>query len=464
MQHAKSVTTTLFAPEPLVLTGSISPARRQALLHPPQVVVATPQVVGNDLVTRPFDLGRFSLIVFDEAHRAVGEYPYVAIGRANRDGPQARVLAMTASPGARIERIRAVWNNLGIAQFEYRTAHDPDVQPYVHGIGVETVEVPVPAEVRGLAIRIRTAVARQSEYLHRRGFLPTADVSRRELLELGNRLRAESARLRRGGGSPPAEMWGAITAHAIAMKGLHALELIESQGVEALRAFLEKQETGTRGRPTPSGRGFLADAEIVRVRDLLRSITLEHPKVQKTVDLVRQELGRRPESRVIVFAQYRQTAELLVTELGALGDPTVRPARFVGQASHGRDEGLSQKEQIGLLDRFRSGSLNVLVATSVAEEGLDIPATDLVIFYEPVPDVIRTIQRRGRTGRARAGRAIVLVAEGTRDVGMNRASGSREKRMHDMLERVAEEARRGPLRPPPEKPPLQTSLEEFGPS
>ena len=461
VQHAKSIETTLFAPAPLVLTGSISPARRHELLHPPQVVVATPQVIGNDLASGPFDLTKFSLIVFDEAHRAVGDYPYVVIGKANRGGPAARVLAMTASPGARIERIREVWNNLGIEQFEYRTAHDPDVQPYVHGIGVETVEVRMPAEVKGLAIRIRTAVAHQSSYLHSHGYLASAEASRRDLLELGDRIRRESERIRRAGGTPPAALWGAITAHAIAMKGTHALELIESQGVEALRAFLEKQVVGPRGRPTPSGRGFLADPEIVKVRELLSSLTLEHPKIQKAVDLVRQELGRSPPARIILFAQYRQTAELLVTELSKLGDAGIRAARFVGQATHGDDTGLTQKEQIGILDRFRSGAVNVLVATSVAEEGLDIPATDLVIFYEPVPDVIRMIQRRGRTGRARAGRAIVLVAEGTRDVGMDRASRSREKRMHDMLERVGEEAERGPLRPPAAKPPLQTSLEEF---
>ncbi|HYB77593.1 MAG TPA: DEAD/DEAH box helicase, partial [Thermoplasmata archaeon] len=99
VQHARSVERTLFAPEPLTLTGAIAPERRAALLRPPQVVCATPQVVGNDLEHGEFPLHTFSLIVFDEAHRAVGDYPYVAIAKANRDGPRARVLAMTASPG-----------------------------------------------------------------------------------------------------------------------------------------------------------------------------------------------------------------------------------------------------------------------------------------------------------------------------------------------------------------------------
>ena len=93
--------------------------------------------------------------------------------------------------------------------------------------------------------------------------------------------------------------------------------------------------------------------------------------------------------------------------------------------------------------------------------GLDIPATDLVVFYEPIPDVIRTIQRRGRTGRARTGRAVVLVAEGTRDVGLHRSAFARERRMHEMLERVQSEAARGGSPPPPEPKRLQRMLTEF---
>src|SRR5208283_5846068 len=155
------------------------------------------------------------------------------------------------------------------------------------------------------------------------------------------------------------------------------------------------------------------------------------------------------------------TVDRLVGELEKLSDPNVRPARFVGQATHGTDTGLSQKEQVGLLDRFRSGSINCLIATSVAEEGLDIPATDLVIFYEPIPDVIRTIQRRGRTGRVRTGRAIVLVAEGTRDVGLHRSAFARERRMHDMLVEIQTEIEKGHAPPPPDRKRVQRLLSEF---
>ncbi len=460
-QHAREVARALFAPEPLVLTGAIAPDRRSALLHPPQVVVATPQVVANDLAEGQFPLDTISLIVFDEAHRAVGDYPYVAIGRANRDGPRARVLAMTASPGGSLGRIQEVWANLGVDRFEYRTEQSPDVAPYLHGIGVETVTVPVPPEVRHLAVLLRAAVARQVDVLSKYGQVPAGEFSRRALLEVGNRLHRQLSVERAQGAAAPAGLWAAVTAQAAAMKGLHALELIESQGVDALREFLGRQAPSRGQRWTPSQRAFLQDEDVRQVESILRGLTVEHPKVATTVRIVREELHRAATARVIVFSQYRDTVDRLLTEFDRLGDPAVRAARFVGQSARGEAAGLSQKEQVQLLDRFREGDVNCLVATSVAEEGLDIPATDLVVFYEPIPDVIRTIQRRGRTGRARTGRAVVLVADGTRDVGLHRASFSRERRMHELLERVQYESEHGHAPALPEPRRRQKLLSEF---
>ena len=245
------------------------------------------------------------------------------------------------------------------------------------------------------------------------------------------------------------------------MKGLHGLELIETQGVDSFREYLHRQRPGEGRRWTPALRAFLGDPDVEEVVRRLETLTVEHPKLAKTVEIVADELHRNPKARVIVFSQYRDTVDRIVETITRRNDPDVRAARFVGQASHGDDVGISQREQGTILDRFRSGEVNCLVATSVAEEGLDIPATDLVVFYEPVPDVIRTIQRRGRTGRARTGRAIVLVAEGTRDVGLHRSAFSRERRMHEMLVDIQEEIEHGHAPTPPEPKRVQRLLSEF---
>ena len=86
-----------------------------------------------------------------------------------------------------------------------------------------------------------------------------------------------------------------------------------------------------------------------------------------------------------------------------------------------------------MVEKFKKGEYNVLVATSVAEEGLDIPATDMVIFYEPVPSEIRSIQRRGRTGRARIGKVVILTIKGTRDIAYLWSSRNKEKKMKNEL-------------------------------
>lgn len=101
----------------------------------------------------------------------------------------------------------------------------------------------------------------------------------------------------------------------------------------------------------------------------------------------------------------------------------------------------------------------MLVATSVGEEGLDVPSTDLVIFYEAVPSEIRSIQRKGRTGRSGAGRVVVLVTKGTSDEIFRHVSTAKEKQMHKSMRTL------GSSMNPIQKPIVveQANIEEFTP-
>jgi len=120
----------------------------------------------------------------------------------------------------------------------------------------------------------------------------------------------------------------------------------------------------------------------------------------------------------------------------------VRPVRFVGQATRrDGDVGLSQSEQVQILKDFREAKFNVLVTTSIGEEGLHVPDVDHVIFYEAVPSEIRLIQRRGRTGRTRPGKMTVLMSEGTIDEAYYWSSKRKEQQMQRILETVK---RQGP--------------------
>ena len=172
------------------------------------------------------------------------------------------------------------------------------------------------------------------------------------------------------------------------------------------------------------------------VGDLAR-MDVDHPKLRAVLELVKEQLTAKADSRIMVFTNYRDTASSVLDYLREAGDEIIRPVRFVGQSSRASDEGLSQRRQAEILQKFREGAYNVLIATSVGEEGIDIPATDLVLFYEPVPSEIRSIQRKGRTGRARAGRVVVLVARGTRDEAYRWISDRKEKSMRQQIREMS---------------------------
>ena len=193
---------------------------------------------------------------------------------------------------------------------------------------------------------------------------------------------------------------------------------------------------------TKSTRNFLRDGRVSSLRKSLTEMGEIHTKVSAVRRLVSERLRRNSDSRIIVFATFRDTVAAVEKSLDKLDG--ARPIQFVGQSSRAGREGLTPKQQIERLDKFRSGSANVLVATSVGEEGLDIPSADLVIFYEPVSSEIRTIQRRGRTGRHREGEVVVLIAEDTRDEGAMASSERREEFMQRAVHRVRRKLHRSP--------------------
>jgi len=176
----------------------------------------------------------------------------------------------------------------------------------------------------------------------------------------------------------------------------------------------------------------MQDASVIEALAYLKSVSIEHPKLAAVVDIVKSQFSATPHSRIIVFTHYRDTSQLVYSHLVDVDN--VHPVRFIGQAGRGDDKGLTQKEQMQILKDFEDGRYNVLIATSVAEEGLDIPSTDLVVFYEPVPSEIRTIQRRGRTARKMPGKALILITKGTPDEGYYWAARRKERMMHSELD------------------------------
>lgn len=421
-----------------LLTGTINAEKRKELFENSNIISATPQTIANDVEENRYALSQVSLAVFDEAHRATGDYDYVYIASKLNEGT--RILALTASPGSEEEKIEEVCRNLRIENIEIRTERDADVKPYVKGIGVSWVEVRLPDEFRAIKnlmenlFRQKLNILKSSKPISRI-ISQTREITKKELLSLRKllieKIAQEKADLA-GDKLKLSELYTALSACAGALTISHGIELLETQNLDSFVSYLEKMNReASSGKSSKAVRGIVRERDFLRALELARNVKLDmvHPKLNALEDVI---MSIKQGKKMIVFTQYRDSAKRIVETLEKIEG--VKPIRFVGQAVKEGDRGLTQKEQIEILKRFREGEYNALVATSVAEEGLDIPAVDYVIFYEPIPSEIRAIQRRGRTGRSRIGRVIVLITKGTRDQGFYWSSNIKERRMRELLE------------------------------
>jgi len=393
-------------------TGKIPQYKRIQLYKSGRIVFATPQCVLNDLKAGVLSLKDFSLVVFDEAHRARGNYAYVGIASMYvKQCSKPLILGLTASPGGSEDKIIQICEYLCIEAVEYRSDDDPDVKPYIQPIDVQWFRVRLPEEYVKIRSRLREILIERIKYLQSMGvltFKEPAFITKKDLVNLNMEL---ERKLGEGRGGYLYEIKIQATA---ALSIAHMIELIETQGPETLKAFIDRTltsmvEEGSRGHQYIANHPLFIEARIYTSQ----SLSLPNPKIEKLKELVIEQFKTNPESRIIVFTQYRDTVSMILSRLKDIVD--VKAARFIGQGFKDGDPGMNQKQQYEVIQKLRSGEVNVLVATSIAEEGLDIPEVDHVIFYEPVPSEIRYIQRRGRTGRKVAGKVSIIMAEGTLD-------------------------------------------------
>ena len=445
-QHMKYFSSVLKISEENIasVTGKILPYARRAVWDRTDIrlMFATPEVVKNDLEEGRLNLKDFGLLVFDEAHRAMKEYAYTSIAKEYINQSSCPyILAMTASPGAERKRIQEVCNNLLIEHIEYRSEDDPDVKPYVNAIDVKWEWLNLPEEFRYIVSILRSMLQERIKWLIRNGLIMKGIkwVFKRDLIELGEALRYKlelTMEEQRG------LLYIAILNQSSALTLMYCLELIESQGSYSLKAFLDRiDEDGSNAHSL-----LLKDPRMMEIKTLVEGIVKEHPKILHLLQLIKDHhhhevsstinnVTNSPnlKSKILVFTQYRDTAKHIVE---VLEKNNIKTSRFVGQAKRIGDEGMKQDEQAAVLDSFRNSDFDVLVATSIAEEGLDIPEVDLVIFYEPISSEIRYIQRRGRAGRKSSGSVIILATKDTIDMRHLYASKMRVEKMTNSLNNI----------------------------
>ncbi len=421
----------------ILVTGKISPSTRKMIWDNKTIklIFATPEVIRNDLNESRLDLKDFGLIVFDEAHRAIKDYAYTLISKKYmQQSPNPHIVAMTASPGSDKNRIQQICNNLYIEHIEYRNEEDADVKPYVNPIELEWEFLELSEKYRQIILLFKSMLQEKLRWLIFRGLIKKNNIDyvfKRDLLELAEVLQRN---LKFSLNEEKGPLYLALLNQSAALSLMYCIELIESQGPFSLKTFIKRMES-SEGKAHSL---ILKDSRMKDIFKLLENVT-EHPKLIYILDLCKKEkldtsankntnvlLNNNQSSQILIFSHYRDTATHIVEELNKTG---IKSFRFVGQSTRNNDIGMNQNEQSVILDSFRKKEFNVLVATSIAEEGLDIPEVKLVIFYEPVASEIRHIQRKGRTGRKSSGNVIILAAKDTVDMRILFASKRRIEKM-----------------------------------
>lgn len=424
------------------ITGAVKTDERVKRWEESQIICATPQTVESDLLKGRYSLKDVSLVVFDECHHGVGSYSYVYLAsRYVKESKFNLILGLTASPGSDKEKIKEVCDNLYIQSIVVKTEEDNDVRPYFNPVAIDWVRVKMSSELEKIKTHIDKALKIRLKGLKNMGVIRTVSVNKLDILKARGRVQSAIAR----SVNPKKECFQAISILSAVINIQHSQELIETQGVVTFNKYVAR----LRKKKTKAAKSLIQDPNFGKAIYLAREAEkhgLEHPKLKKVTDIIKKELGQNGQtklqsdryvkdadqksSKIMVFTQYRDSLEMIHQKLEKEG---IKSAKFFGQASRDGEKGLTQKEQKEIIKAFKIGEYDVLLSTSVAEEGIDIPAVDLVILYEPVPSEVRMIQRRGRTGRKHSGRVKVLITNGTRDEGYYWASVNKERRMKHQL-------------------------------
>ena len=423
------------------ITGAVKTSEREKRWKESQIICATPQTVESDLLNERYSLEDVSLVVFDECHHAVGSYSYVYLAtRYVKECQNHLILGLTASPGHDKNKIKEVCENLFIQDITIKTEEDPDVKPYFNPIKIDWIKVEMGPQLEKIRDLVSKALKVRLKGLKDLGIINTVSVNKRDILKARSRVQ------RRIGQSvnPPKACFQAMSILSAVINLQHALGLLETQGVAPFNDYVAR----LRKKTTRAAKNILLDpnfSKAVYYAKEAEEYGLEHPKMKKLIELLKLELGMdgqtrlkslrddgedRDSPKIIVFTQFRDTLDMIHERCEKEG---IKSVRFYGQGTSDGKKGLTQKEQKNIIKSFKTGNYDVLISTSVAEEGIDIPAVDLVILYEPVPSEIRMIQRRGRTGRKSSGRMKVLITKNTVDEGYYWTSVRRESRMKTQL-------------------------------
>ncbi|KAI8364034.1 hypothetical protein EDC96DRAFT_209955 [Choanephora cucurbitarum] len=412
------------------MMGNTSPAKRKELWKSKRVFFATPQTVQKDLENAICPGDKIACIVVDEAHKATGNFAYtVVVKRVSKVNKHFRVLALTATPGSNLDAVQDVVNNLHITQIQIRTEDSMDIREFSHGKNIQHIVVKLSYTEGSTGILPRVVDDYKNKVfgpllleLSKKPTTVSSDVDRNSSFGL------RSARLhfyQNARNLNNALKFQVTALFLVAEHAARAYELLCQHGVvpfvesidSVLEEFKNTRETGKK--LNKSQKAFLDNNVLQTIlrnakNEMSKPDFIGHPKMDKLVSILINHFANLPEgesSKVMIFSSYRTSVQDICQVLNRHA-PMLRPSFFVGQASDKNGiKGLKQSEQQEVIQKFKLDVFNILVSTSIGEEGLDIGEVDLIICFDSQSSPIRMLQRMGRTGRKRKGKCILLMTE-----------------------------------------------------
>ncbi|CAE6429485.1 unnamed protein product [Rhizoctonia solani] len=399
------------------LTGTVTKNLRRRAWEEKRVFYMTPQTFFNDLKDGTCDAEDIVLVVIDEAHRATGSYAYVTIVHyLMARNPHHRILALSATPGKNSETVQSIVDGLHISRIEIRDENSMDLQKYIFKKHTDIQIVAMNDGINDIKASLVSVMNPLLKTVQTAGCCNNADP------ETMNAYRAT------------AEITSAMqTKDKNKMRVLHPLKslavlaramgyLVECSAAMCERVLREFYESGGKQHQSTWNKNTEFQATLNQIAKYrLEGAGLgsaarfpPHPKMEKLNEILVEhfDIPDANETRVMVFTNFRESVDEIVAHLNANESGKIKAHRFIGQAGgKGGDKGMSQKEQLDAIKRFKAGQFNVLVATSIGEEGLDIGEIDLIVCYDAQKAPVRMLQRVGRTGRKREGKVVVLLAE-----------------------------------------------------
>ncbi|TFY72631.1 hypothetical protein EVG20_g381 [Dentipellis fragilis] len=406
------------------LTGSVAKAKRNRLWQEKRVFYMTPQTLEHDLMSENCDVRDIVLLVVDEAHKGTGEYSYAKVVRfLMAKNPHFRVLALTATPGGNPEAVQSIIDSLHISRIEIRNEESLDIRGYINKKKIEQHIISMNDSIVKLRDLLSKTMIGHIRRLAKDGILrgnldPVYLHPFRLQAAMGEiRNRPDAARL----------SWAYPVLKKVGTLARAMGYLLEASPQMCYGCLKEAADDSGGNQGKSSGSKLINDPTFRELMRELESQKLQgfaiHPKMETLKRLVIDHFGKRMEDTDV-----QEVNGDAVDEIVALlnqESPLLRATKFIGQGTDKQGKkGFAQSEQLKVIEQFRQGDFNILVSTSIGEEGLDIGEIDMIVCYESQKTPIRMLQRVGRTGRKRDGYVHVLLAEGREELNWTKAQDS----------------------------------------